>query len=129
MRKNGRINQAIDAIEKVLKTLTWADFVQVLAFSDRVDTYGDGLLYQADSENVSKMADWATNLATFGMTDYGMALEEAFDLMSRSVEARRSSMCNRIMLFMSDGDITKGAKEGELLQKLATLNHAEFDAK
>merc|ERR1712107_182566 len=41
MRDYDRMNIAKAAIKKVLNTLTWSDFAQVIYFASRVDLFGD----------------------------------------------------------------------------------------
>jgi hypothetical protein len=128
MIQKGRMDAAKQAVSKVLKTLIWADYATIVGFSDKLMIFGDGLLHQVNDSNREAMDEWAQELSPTGKTNYALAFEAAFDLILKSEDAKRSSRCNRIMLFMSDGDVTQGLQGSALLTKLTELNQ-EYGAK
>merc|ERR1719191_173374 len=77
------------------------------------------------------MIAWVTgdDIYPAGKTDYELAFKTAMKSIEDSQRARRSTKCNSVILFMSDGDITQGKKGQDLLAEVRTLNHGDLGAK
>jgi len=108
--------------------LLWTDYVNIVAFSSSTKVYGDALLYQAVDDKLKDMDSWLTTLFAGGATNYEMAFEDAFHALLNSPMTGRSSNCHKMILFMSDGEISEGAEGQELERKLTELNTADVGA-
>lgn len=135
MSNMGRMQIAIDAVTKVLDTLVDNDYATVVRFSggDMVEAYKDAdnseLLQPMTAENKKAIQDWVAELYPAGKTNYEAALKKAFLTIENSRKEGRSSRCNALVLMMSDGDVTEGKKDNELLAHVKKINHADIAAK
>merc|ERR1719253_283456 len=82
------------------------------------------------------LKDWVErNAIPSGRTNYEIAFKAAFDKLTESRDAGKSSRCTASILFMSDGDITEGkgdpekGTEQQLLDFISELNHGDMNAR
>ena len=158
-----RLSQAKKATEALLKrTLLDADYATVILFSyvklclvfpppietltsdtksssNEVKTLDKSLfLLRMTDENRDKLIAWVNGERAYGDTNYEIAIDAAFDVIERSLQAGKANDCQTGMgvlskldfsliwflfcvaiLFMSDGEITSGATGNALFSYVA----------
>eukprot|EP01084_Bolivina_argentea_P291597 501159_1 len=98
MRENGRIKLAKEAAISVLNTLGSGSFVNVVAFSDIIqNSCLWNQLVPATSRNVAALVNFVTDLQAGGDTNFTIAFNAAFDMLSTGKN------CNKSILFLTDG--------------------------
>merc|ERR1719473_170127 len=129
MHTAGRMTAAKNAAKAVVDTLNHADYATIVAFSDSATSASDDTnqLVRADKAGREKLKTWIDQLFPVGLTNYEAAMTKGFAIMDASKRAGVGSGCgSNTMMFLSDGDITLGAKGEAFLAKLKILNHADF---
>jgi uncharacterized protein YegL len=103
MSAAGRLGLMKAAAQKVLKTLTWVDFVSVVLFSTQPTVKSTALL-PATKEWIATLDAFISGCTAEGSTNFRDALSVALDLFRNSrSSACTSSGCNAALLFLSDG--------------------------
>lgn len=106
MQTAGRYVKAKQAAKALIDTLEWKDFADIILFNN-------GISAQFSSERLVPMFDerrkaaksWLENQQfASGGTNFKAALEAAFDVISRSVSSGDTSMCQKAILFLTDGE-------------------------
>ena len=73
------------------------------------------------------MKAFIDGITASSQTNYEAALEKAFDVLKRSKEANAMSGCHGgAVLFLSDGEPSKGATGNALAEKVKGWNGADF---
>lgn len=105
MEQAGRARLAKAATSAVIDTLEWKDWATVILFNHGIAAqYSQQLRPMLDEER-SKMKSWLNDqIWSQGGTDFQTALSEAFAVIERSVSAGDTSMCQKGMLFLTDGE-------------------------
>eukprot|EP00927_Polykrikos_kofoidii_P059598 TRINITY_DN54744_c0_g1_i1.p1 TRINITY_DN54744_c0_g1~~TRINITY_DN54744_c0_g1_i1.p1 ORF type:complete len:1022 (+),score=121.94 TRINITY_DN54744_c0_g1_i1:51-3116(+) len=104
MGRNGRIDLARRATVAILKTLSWADFASIILFNDGISNIYADKFVPATEDNVNSMVSWAeSNIFQEGSTSFVAAFDRSFKLIEESVAASATSMCQKILLFLTDG--------------------------
>jgi len=116
MNQYGRMNIAKEAAITIIDTLTVADRVAVVTFSDSANQIGghDSLI-RATSENKNLLIDAIRGLEANGATNFYDAFRTAFNVIDRTIRDEQSSGCNIACLFMTDGVITAGRDAHEVI--------------
>jgi len=105
MRKDGRSELAKQATMTLLDTLEWKDYANIILFNDGIYAQYSPTMVSVDSCTRSKMKEWAGNLDwANGGTNFKAAVNAAFDTIKTSVDAGHTSMCQKAILFLTDGD-------------------------
>jgi len=104
-----RHEKAQAATMRILDTLTWKDFVSVVLFDGRIEAIykqdGRELMVPATEANKQNIKNWCKQQDwKGGLTNFRMAFEEAFRIMKDSVMAKRTSMCQKALMFLTDGE-------------------------
>ena len=105
MSSGDRIEMAKEAATKVIDTLSSNDYVNVIDFASSAKAYSSRGLVKADATVTGKdsaMKTWVDNIRASGSTNFRDAFNTAFDLF-RAGDASRSSGCNKVILFLTDG--------------------------
>lgn len=104
MAQKGRLDLAKQAAKAVLKTLTWVDFVTVLAFGDQV-TGASAQMVQATDNNKDDLIAWIDSLQPTGTTNFRDSLKSGFKYLvnARKQKGCASSYCVSALLFLTDG--------------------------
>lgn len=105
MSSGDRIEMAKEAATKVIDTLSSNDYVNVIDFASSAEAYSSRGLVKADAAVTGKdsaMKSWVDNIRASGSTNFRDAFNTAFDLF-RSGDSERSSGCNKVILFLTDG--------------------------
>ena len=105
MSSGDRIEMAKEAATKVIDTLSSNDYVNVIDFASSAKAYSSRGLVKADAAVTGKdsaMKSWVDNIRASGSTNFRDAFNTAFDLF-RSGDSERSSGCNKVILFLTDG--------------------------
>eukprot|EP00964_Phaeocystis_antarctica_P030555 scaffold17256_cov57-Phaeocystis_antarctica.AAC.2 len=89
------------AATMVIDTLTSADYVTIVKYSSRAYSYTSTLLKATDATKTDLKAWIDTNIDASGTTNFRAAFEKAWEVVDATTT---SSGCNRIMLFLSDGE-------------------------
>ena len=98
----GNLNKmAKAAATMVIDTLTSADYVTIVKYSSRAYSYTSTLVKATDAIKTDLKAWIDTNIDASGGTNFRAAFEKAWEVVDG---APTSSGCNRIMLFLSDGE-------------------------
>ena len=126
MLNYGRLQLAKEAAITVVNTLTNADSVGIVLFSDKakqllLHTQPSGQLVKATYANLTALQKELQNLVIdpFGGTNFEAAFNQAFDILDvAEIE------CNSAILFLTDGYPNKGITSEYLLTSLVhTRNH------
>ena len=116
MADYGRMVLAKDAAVTIIKTLTVADRVAIIAFSDVATQVGGytGLI-RATSANKKELIAAIDNLEAASATNFYDAFSTAFDALDQIIMNESTSGCNIAILFMTDGQITVGGGHSEVI--------------
>ena len=96
MTSGGRMNMAIDAAKKVIKTLTDSDYVSVVDFATDAFAYADRLV-PATADNVQAIEDWIKLMTERGTTNFNAAFAKAWNIFrSSDASSGSSSGCNKV---------------------------------
>lgn len=102
---NGNLAQmARDAGKAVLNTLTDVDYVTIVIFSSQASSYST-MLVQATTSNVIAMRSWIDqNVGASGSTNFRAAFAKIWSVLAASTASTSNSNCNRVVLFLTDGE-------------------------
>jgi len=104
MLTNNRHVMSQKAVEAILDTLTWKDFATIILFNNFVSAvYKDVLVPVTDSERDAmkqfcKNQQWAA-----GGTNFKSPLRKVFDILHTSIFGGHTSMCQKAVMFLTDG--------------------------
>ncbi|KAL7554285.1 hypothetical protein ACHAWF_017729 [Thalassiosira exigua] len=116
MQDFGRMDMAKKAATTIVDTLTVADRFSIVAFSqDATHIGGEGGLIRATRENKDRMIAEIGNLSAGGGTNFHSAFDLAFNAVDLTIENEDTSGCNVAVLFLTDGVITKGPGDEEVI--------------
>ena len=94
-------NMAKKAAKMVIDTLTAVDYVTIVKYSSGAQAYSSTLVEATDT-NKDLLKAWIDeNIDASGTTNFRAAFEKAWQVVDATTA---SSNCNRIMLFLSDGE-------------------------
>ncbi|CAJ1335714.1 unnamed protein product [Effrenium voratum] len=104
MGSAGRATLAKAAAKAVIDTLEWKDFGTVILFNHGIAAqYSQQLVAMFDAERAN-LKNWLDQQAwAEGGTDFKVSLDRAFDVISASVSSGSTSMCQKAILFLTDG--------------------------
>ena len=89
------------AAKMVIDTLTAVDYVTIVKYSSGAQTYSPKLVEATDA-NKDLLKTWIdAEIGASGTTNFRAAFEKAWQVVDATTA---SSNCNRIMLFLSDGE-------------------------
>ncbi len=92
----GRMDMAIAAATKVIKTLTASDYVSVVDFASNAVAYSDQLV-PADDANLQAIEAWIKEMSASGTTNCNAAFAKAWDIFrSSDASSGSSSGCNKV---------------------------------
>jgi Mg-chelatase subunit ChlD len=116
MNDYGRMAIAKEAAITVVETLTVADRVAVIAFSDKASQIGGyDKLIRATSENKARLIEAIKQLKANGATNFYDAFDHTFKALDKTIQNESTSGCNIAVLFMTDGQITAGLDDSEVI--------------
>jgi len=114
MENNG-MDTAKEAAKTVIDTLTIADRFAVISFSsDATQVGGETGLIPATNDNIKQMKEAINKLTPKGGTNFEIAFTKAFDVLDESIN-EATFRCNIAILFMTDGKITEGKREDDVI--------------
>ena len=94
-------NMAKNAATMVIDTLTAVDYVTIVKYSSGAQAYSPKLVEATDA-NKDLLKAWIdAEIGASGTTNFRAAFEKAWGVVDATTA---SSNCNRIMLFLSDGE-------------------------
>ena len=94
-------NMAKVAAKMVIDTLTAVDYVTIVKYSSGAQAYSSTLVEATDA-NKDLLKAWIdAEIGASGTTNFRAAFEKAWQVVDATTA---SSNCNRIMLFLSDGE-------------------------
>lgn len=99
MQQAGRMKMAIDAVKAVLNTLTWQDRVMIIMFNSGVASKSSSELQLVTDEHREQLEYWIEGKSPEGGTNFIAPLNAGLDVLTAS-DAR----CNKVILFMTDGE-------------------------
>eukprot|EP01025_Chloroclados_australasicus_P041921 TRINITY_DN4469_c0_g2_i1.p1 TRINITY_DN4469_c0_g2~~TRINITY_DN4469_c0_g2_i1.p1 ORF type:complete len:786 (-),score=91.23 TRINITY_DN4469_c0_g2_i1:205-2562(-) len=101
---NGKTRWQIvsDALIQFVDTLTQMDYFNIVFFNYQYQSMVDGLL-QGTQQNRDMAKDYIRSKSPSGGTNFEVAFEGAFDSLIHGAEAEKTSNCNSVILFMTDG--------------------------
>ena len=101
MASGGLNTMAKEAAKLVIDTLTAVDYVTIVKYSSGAQAYSSTLVEATDA-NKDLLKAWIDdNIDASGTTNFRAAFEKAWEVVDATTA---SSNCNRIMLFLSDGE-------------------------
>uniref|UniRef100_A0A8B7WJ61 LOW QUALITY PROTEIN: voltage-dependent calcium channel subunit alpha-2/delta-4-like n=1 Tax=Castor canadensis TaxID=51338 RepID=A0A8B7WJ61_CASCN len=106
--KGLRIAIAKHTISTILDTLGENDFVNIIAYNDYVhyiEPCFKGILVQADRDNREHFKQLVEELMVKGVGVVNRALSEAFQILKQFQEARQGSLCNQVIMLITDGAV------------------------
>merc|ERR1711959_487299 len=114
---NGRMAAAIEAAQWTVNTLSATDYATVVAFSSTARVFGSmRALMPMTAANRQALKSYLGALTARGGTNMRDAFSEAFDVIARSTTlGENTAGCNKIFLFLSDGDPTRGHEPEALI--------------
>jgi len=111
-----RMDMAREAAITIVDTLTVADRFAIVAFSDEAEQVGgEGRLVRATERNKERAIAMIRELEPDGATNFYAAFDAAFDAIDLTIRTEATSGCNVAVLFLTDGAITVGPKEEEVI--------------
>eukprot|EP00930_Biecheleria_cincta_P028540 TRINITY_DN19922_c0_g1_i1.p1 TRINITY_DN19922_c0_g1~~TRINITY_DN19922_c0_g1_i1.p1 ORF type:complete len:791 (-),score=91.88 TRINITY_DN19922_c0_g1_i1:397-2769(-) len=121
-----RITKAKAATKAILDTLTWKDFATILLFNHGVKSvYSNRLVAVTDARRAA-MNTWVDSgvLTSGGGTNFQAALLDefsgAFKIIADSVQSGDTSMCQKIIMFLTDGEASFTEEDFSTTRRLAT---------
>eukprot|EP00437_Effrenium_voratum_P020749 CAMPEP_0181445630 /NCGR_PEP_ID=MMETSP1110-20121109/25687_1 /TAXON_ID=174948 /ORGANISM="Symbiodinium sp., Strain CCMP421" /LENGTH=715 /DNA_ID=CAMNT_0023569681 /DNA_START=39 /DNA_END=2186 /DNA_ORIENTATION=+ len=105
MGAENRYNLAKQATRAVLDTLDWKDYATVILFNHGIAAqYSSNMVAVSDTQR-GNMQRWLESQNwQQGSTNFKVALNEAFSTIQRSVAAGTTSMCQKAIIFLTDGE-------------------------
>mmetsp|Transcript_11387 Transcript_11387/g.21552 ORF Transcript_11387/g.21552 Transcript_11387/m.21552 type:complete len:729 (+) Transcript_11387:264-2450(+) len=111
-----RLDIAKEAAITIVSTLTVADRVAIVTFSDTASTVGSfDSLVRATGENKRILVRAIGELKANGATNFYDSFRTAFDALDATIRRESTSGCNIAILFMTDGQITTGPGADEVI--------------
>ena len=95
-----------NAVAKMLQTLTFTDFVNIVLFSDDATTvWNSSSLARATNDSIWNMTETLMQEKTHNTTNFRKAFEKAFPLLWNEcgVDSALCSKCEKVILFLTDG--------------------------
>lgn len=120
-----RIAMAEEAATRVIDTLTESDYAAVVTFSSSAASSSEQLVRMTAAAKATAKSWIASNVQAGGGTNFNAALERVWAVLGASSSS--TSQCNRLVLFLSDGEPTDW-EEGDYgtAQAAATLHNAHM---
>lgn len=108
MGTNGRDGLAKIAVKKILDTLSWKDFTTVILFNGAIHAVFSDLLQPVTDALRTNIQTWVDSCFDWssGGTNFVAAIDHAFTVIENSVAAAQTSMCQKAILFLTDGQAT-----------------------
>jgi len=118
MVKEERHVLARKAVKKIIDTLTWKDFATIILFNHVVFDVSSKLMLPMHAANRKKFKDWVdTGDWKSGGTDFITALDHTFDILGASVKASATTTCQKLIMFLTDGDAAVSEDEFARVKK------------
>ena len=117
-RQRSKWDLSKEAFQDILDTLTFADFVNVVTFSDGATAlWNASALTRGRKENLSTLKDAIESEIVAGATNFTAAFTTAFELLTNACmsEVKSCSGCQKIILFLTDGKDTS-REDGESIR-------------
>uniref|UniRef100_A0A7S2L4T8 VWFA domain-containing protein n=1 Tax=Zooxanthella nutricula TaxID=1333877 RepID=A0A7S2L4T8_9DINO len=127
MSNEGRHVLAKAATKAILKTLSWKDFATIILFNSMVSDEYQGRLSPMTDANKASMETWIDDPARSwygGGTNFRDPLMRAFDIIEDSIEDHQTSMCQKVFMFLTDGDDSTFSAYDEIQRK--ATQHSVF---
>jgi voltage-dependent calcium channel alpha-2/delta-3 len=90
----------------ILETLTDDDYVSVIRFAEDlkpiVSCFGENLV-PASRQNIREFRDQMEGMNTSDIANFSLALSSAFEKMNNMHEYNQGSMCNQVIMLVTDG--------------------------
>eukprot|EP00931_Biecheleriopsis_adriatica_P093204 TRINITY_DN6694_c0_g1_i1.p1 TRINITY_DN6694_c0_g1~~TRINITY_DN6694_c0_g1_i1.p1 ORF type:complete len:747 (-),score=132.23 TRINITY_DN6694_c0_g1_i1:68-2308(-) len=120
MSKENRYVLAKDAVHTLLETLEWKDYASIVLFNQGISAEFSAKMVPVDGCMRKAMKTWVDkqNFAEGG-TDFRVAMERAFKIIEDSVSAGDTSMCQKAILFLTDGKADFGDSDYQKMQQLS----------
>jgi len=115
---------AQNAVKKILDTMTWKDFATIILFNNGVKAVYSETMVPLTDANRNAMFQWC-DMQTWrgGGTNFAAPIERAFEILEKSTLGGQTSMCQKAIMFLTDGE-DDSYSDYSFLQSKATA----FDA-
>eukprot|EP00930_Biecheleria_cincta_P045442 TRINITY_DN31311_c0_g1_i1.p1 TRINITY_DN31311_c0_g1~~TRINITY_DN31311_c0_g1_i1.p1 ORF type:complete len:804 (-),score=93.04 TRINITY_DN31311_c0_g1_i1:17-2359(-) len=121
MGMSNRYVLAEKATEALLDTLDWKDYASIILFNHGIAAEFSSKLVPVDSCTRSRMKAWLKSQNwKEGGTNFVTAMNRAFEIISASVAAGETSMCQKAILFLTDGEAEYSTAEFASTRSFAT---------
>ena len=120
MTNLGRDDLAKNASSTVINTLTNADWIGLVYFNTLGYKFSNQL-ERATAETKTKYINKVNSLIFSGSTDYEEGFNKAFEMLKATTADEYGSACNNVMLFLTDGDVSKGKEGTDLINHIKSL--------
>jgi len=105
MESAGRIGKLRSAASWVINTLSKYDHAAVVSYATAASSYPlTGEMMKMDTVGRAKMKEHLKQLNANGNTNMEAGIQMGFDIMAKSKRAKKSSSCQAVMLFLTDGE-------------------------
>eukprot|EP01125_Pyxidicula_operculata_P001504 TRINITY_DN1136_c0_g1_i1.p1 TRINITY_DN1136_c0_g1~~TRINITY_DN1136_c0_g1_i1.p1 ORF type:complete len:641 (+),score=91.22 TRINITY_DN1136_c0_g1_i1:190-1923(+) len=124
MSESGRLKIVARAVDKLLSSLTFNDYFNVIQFSTNPNILIGTKMVRATTENRLKVYEMLMEIIPEGATNFESAFTAAFDLLkdSRPPYGEATSNCNTEIIFLTDGTITAGGNASVVIDLIAKRN-------
>jgi Mg-chelatase subunit ChlD len=147
MLEFGRLQLAQKAALSVIDTLSFADYVGVIRFSNAASVVGscadeqvgggsrprpcsaETALQPATEAYKESLRAGVESLLASGATNYEAGLGLAFDALKAANRRGAGARCHTAVLFLTDGEVTEGRRGDELLEFIASINGPDDDVR
>ena len=120
MQAKGRLTEAQKAARWVINTLSYADYATIVDFSTDANTIGP--MMPMHVENRARMKKYVNTMSAFGGTRLDRGIVKALDLLKEGKASGKTTNCESIILFLTDGKNTGSSPTALVREKAAELS-------
>eukprot|EP00947_MAST-08B_sp_MAST-8B-sp1_P000538 g538.t1 len=120
MLAKGRLTEAQKAARWVINTLSYADYATIVDFSTDANTIGP--MMPMHVENRARMKKYVNTMSAFGGTRLDRGIVKALDLLKEGKASGKTTNCESIILFLTDGKNTGSSPTALVREKAAELS-------
>eukprot|EP00522_Entomoneis_paludosa_P002685 CAMPEP_0172472496 /NCGR_PEP_ID=MMETSP1065-20121228/68363_1 /TAXON_ID=265537 /ORGANISM="Amphiprora paludosa, Strain CCMP125" /LENGTH=659 /DNA_ID=CAMNT_0013230637 /DNA_START=297 /DNA_END=2277 /DNA_ORIENTATION=- len=122
MNNFNRLQNARDAAERVIETLTTSDRITIVPFAETADAITDekGYMLRANETNKKFLLDTFLEMEAFGSTNYYDAFERGFQVLEDTIAQELHSPSNTAVLFLTDGVNSEGPPLEDVMELVTT---------
>lgn len=93
----------------VIETLTSSDYIGLVDFDSTAKKYKNTMI-RATTDNKEDIYKWIDKIEMGGYTNFEAGFDAAYEIMSDTKKDEYGVDCSNIILFLTDGNVTKGTE-------------------